>query len=328
MARVAGGGRARRRRPAAAGDRRPAGRVDPGARRPGQPVQPSAIEGDSLTVTRQTVTPAGAERTVVVERGLDDMQDARPAVARALRIGVPAVLLVVALVTWWIAGVDAAAGACGAGTAAALRRRMPRTNCARRSPRSASTPRWRSRIPSTTDVQRARDDGDRRGRPPPGDRRRPAAARASRRGRAVVSSTTRWTSTTSCSREARAAADGGTHRRARARSARPGARRRPLSRAAGAQPRGQRRAPRRARVDLSLAAQRRARALSVDDDGPGIPEPERDRVFERFVRLDEAPGPCERGDRPRAWRSSGRSRAPTAATSRWRRARSAGSAPR
>jgi signal transduction histidine kinase len=28
--------------------------------------------------------------------------------------------------------------------------------------------------------------------------------------------------------------------------------------------------------------------LSVDDDGPGIPDDQRDRVFERFVRLDEA----------------------------------------
>jgi signal transduction histidine kinase len=28
--------------------------------------------------------------------------------------------------------------------------------------------------------------------------------------------------------------------------------------------------------------------LDVDDDGPGIPEPERDRVFERWVRLDDS----------------------------------------
>jgi signal transduction histidine kinase len=28
--------------------------------------------------------------------------------------------------------------------------------------------------------------------------------------------------------------------------------------------------------------------LQIDDDGDGIPEPERRRVFERFVRLDDA----------------------------------------
>ena len=41
------------------------------------------------------------------------------------------------------------------------------------------------------------------------------------------------------------------------------------------------------RVELALA-EREAVELLVDDDGPGIPVDERQRVFERFVRLDEA----------------------------------------
>jgi len=72
---------------------------------PGDGAQPSRIEGSFLTVTRHALAPGGEERTIVVERGLDDVADARSAVAHALWIGVPAVLVVVALVTWWIAGV-------------------------------------------------------------------------------------------------------------------------------------------------------------------------------------------------------------------------------
>jgi signal transduction histidine kinase len=43
------------------------------------------------------------------------------------------------------------------------------------------------------------------------------------------------------------------------------------------------------RVDVSVASSPDGLAvLSVADDGPGIPEPDRERVFERFTRLDDA----------------------------------------
>jgi signal transduction histidine kinase len=42
------------------------------------------------------------------------------------------------------------------------------------------------------------------------------------------------------------------------------------------------------RVDIALADRGHDVVLSVDDDGPGIPESERERVLQRFVRLDEA----------------------------------------
>lgn len=44
----------------------------------------------------------------------------------------------------------------------------------------------------------------------------------------------------------------------------------------------------RHRIGLSLTERDGSAVLHVDDDGPGVPEHERDRVFERFVRLDDA----------------------------------------
>jgi signal transduction histidine kinase len=44
----------------------------------------------------------------------------------------------------------------------------------------------------------------------------------------------------------------------------------------------------RARVSFALAAGNGTVALAVDDDGPGIPAGDRERVLERFVRLDDA----------------------------------------
>jgi signal transduction histidine kinase len=42
------------------------------------------------------------------------------------------------------------------------------------------------------------------------------------------------------------------------------------------------------RVDVTLTSDATSAVLTVDDDGPGIPPSEREEVFRRFVRLDDA----------------------------------------
>jgi signal transduction histidine kinase len=65
---------------------------------------PTEIEGAYLTVTRTVGAPDGTQRRVVVHRSLDDVADARTSLMRSLAVGVPLVLASVALVTWWVVG--------------------------------------------------------------------------------------------------------------------------------------------------------------------------------------------------------------------------------
>lgn len=254
---------------------------------PGEPVQPSAIEGDSLMVTRQTVTASGAERTVVVERGLDDMQDARSAVARALRIGVPAVLLVVALVTWWIAGITL-----GPVRAAQERQRRFVSDAAHELRSPVASMRQHAEVavthPETTDVRELAT----------------TVTEESVRLQAIVEDLLLLARLDEGALrfdhdevdlddvvlgEARRLRNGGTL--AIETSAVGAGRVRGdvhyLERLVGNL--GDNAAHHaRARIVFALTAQDGHVTLAVDDDGPGIPERERSQVFERFVRLDES----------------------------------------
>jgi len=73
-------------------------------------------------------------------------------------------------------------------------------------------------------------------------------------------------------------------------------------------------------VSIGVACDGRQVALSVEDDGPGVPAELRERIFERFVRADDD----ERGSAS-GWRSAGRSRVPHGGEGRPRRAATASS---
>ena len=63
------------------------------------------------------------------------------------------------------------------------------------------------------------------------------------------------------------------------------------------------------RVLIAVRREGGQAVVEVTDDGPGVPAADRDRVFERFVRLEGA----VRAGTGSACRSPGRSPAPTAA---------------
>ena len=70
------------------------------------------------------------------------------------------------------------------------------------------------------------------------------------------------------------------------------------------------------RVSVELSTSARTVLLAAQDDGPGIPADEQQRVFERFARLDEAAWPTRTQAGPvSVWRSPSRSSSRTVAAS-------------
>jgi signal transduction histidine kinase len=68
----------------------------------------------------------------------------------------------------------------------------------------------------------------------------------------------------------------------------------------------------RSRVEVAVRTHGGYAVLTVADDGPGIPERDRTRVFDRFVRLGSDPHAAAAA-RVSGWPLSLRSRSPTAA---------------
>ncbi len=75
---------------------------------PGETPSDTRIEGDVILVTTHVTLADGAGRSIVVIRGIDDIQDAQRAVARGLVVGVPGLIVLTALVVFWVAGLTLA----------------------------------------------------------------------------------------------------------------------------------------------------------------------------------------------------------------------------
>jgi signal transduction histidine kinase len=257
---------------------------------PGEPLGLVTIEGDHLTESTDVILPSGVHRTIVVSRGLDDMEDAQRAVAHALWIAIPVLLLLVGLVTWLIAG----------------RTLRPVRESGERQRRFVADAAHELRSPVASIRQHAEVASAHPETTDVGELAATVGAEGARlqalvddllllarldEGRAARAEDVDLDDLVLAeARRLRASTDvqtTGVHAgrvRGDARSLER------LVRNLGDN------AARHARsVAFGLAARNGDVTLTVDDDGPGIPADERDRVFERFVRLDEGRGRADGG---------------------------------
>jgi signal transduction histidine kinase len=255
---------------------------------PGEPLGPIEIDGPFLTERTPFVASDGTEHTIVVVRGLDDIQEAQRTVARGLAFGMPVVLLIVALVTWWIAGRTLRPVA-----EAHERQRRFVSDAAHELRSPVASIRAHAEVasthPETTDVHDLAQVVGREGvrlqdlvddllllarldesaspmRHEEVDLDDVVLADAAR----LREATTRVQVDTSTVGAGRVLGDARSLERS-VRNLSDNAARHAAS-----------------RVSFSLAELDGQVTLRVDDDGPGIPAEERERVFERFERLDDA----------------------------------------
>src|SRR3954470_10225453 len=259
---------------------------------PGDSLGPVTIEGDYLTETTDIALPSGDHRTIVVSRGLDDVQDAQRAVAHALWIAIPVLLALIGLVTWLIAG----------------RTLRPVREAGERQRRFVADAAHELRSPVASIRQHAEVAS---AHPETTDVRELAGTVGAEgvRLQTLVDDLLLLArldeGTTPAAREVDmddlvfAEAErlrAGTTDEVRTRDVRPGrvvGDARSLERLV--RNRGENAARHAGTVAFGLAARDGRVTLTVDDDGPGIPEADRERVFERFVRLDEGRGRADGG---------------------------------
>ena len=254
---------------------------------PGEPLGPVEIDGPFLVETTPFVAADGTHHVIAVVRGLDDIYEAQHTVARALYIGVPALIVVVALVTWWIAGITLRPV-----ERAHERQRRFVADAAHELRSPVASIRQHAEVasahPETTDVRElagtvahegvrlqdlvddllllARLD----------ESASPISAAEVDLDDVALAEAARLRATTDLTIDTAAVGAGRVRGDAKylersVRNLGDNA----VRHAAG-------------RIALSVAEQDGHVALRVDDDGPGIPPEARDRVFERFERLDDA----------------------------------------